>query len=158
MAKFEQLNDYVFNTLQALIGNQNLCKLLKYNNTDPLSQPDIEDASVLIMDKIYPMPNIPGTQAEESSLLNIIFDNFKLSSDNKGTKDGTLVINIIVHNNLWLMNGRLRPFSILAELDKTFNDKRIVGIKKMQFDRGRYYFINEKFSGYQVIYQVVSTN
>lgn len=64
--------------------------------------------------------------------MSVFFDNIKLPSDNKGTKETSLVFNVIVHKNLWRMSGTgmLRPYSILHEVDEICNDQRIAGIKK----------------------------
>lgn len=156
MANFKELNDNVTQVLLKLLESQNLCKLLYYNSIDPLSEPDIDPYS-LLMKKIFPIPKIPGVEEAESSYLTVVFDSFRLG-DNKGVKDGKLLLTAFVHEKLWFINGQLRPISIMHEIDKLFNNQRIIGIKKLQFESGRFVAPNEKYSGYQVTYKIVSGN
>ncbi|MCY9594008.1 hypothetical protein PC41400_14470 [Paenibacillus chitinolyticus] len=162
MAKFEQLNQYVTNIFSVLIENQDLCKLLFYAVDDPLSEVDLtEDQRFeLLHTHIYPMPKIPGEQSAQSSFLSIYFDNFKLANENKGIKDSSLVIDILIHNEIWNLHGTglFRPYSILSEIDKMVNNERVAGIKKMEFDRGRLIRYNADYSGYQVTYSMSSVN
>ncbi|MBX4152259.1 hypothetical protein [Paenibacillus lautus] len=160
MARFQQLNKNIEEVLLNLIDNQSLCKLLYYPQDDPFNEKEINDTSVLLYNKIYPFPYVPGVQETAGSFLSAFFDNFKLPSDNKGTKEVSLVFNVIVHKNLWRMpgTGMLRPYSILHEVDEICNSQRIVGIKKVPFDKGRLIHYNNDFAGYQVQYQVTSVN
>ncbi|MOA66842.1 hypothetical protein D3C78_1937470 [compost metagenome] len=54
--------------------------------------------------------------------------------------------------------GMLRPYSIMSEIDNIFNNERVVGIKKVQFDRIKFIYINENYSGYEARYSIVSVN
>ncbi len=145
-----------------MIENQNLCKLLFYAVDDPLSEPDMSDdqRSSLLNEHIFPMPKIPGEQEYEASFLSIYLDNFKPSVENKGVKESVLVIDVLIHNNLWMLNDKalLRPYLVLHEVDEMLNDKHILGFKKMPFDRGRLVRYNSDYSGYQVTYSVSSVN
>lgn len=156
MANFKELNDNVTQVLLKLLESQNLCKLLHYISDDPLSEPDI-DPYLLIHKNIFPLPKIPEVSDTKCNYLTVVFDTFRLG-ENKGVKDGTLMFTVFVHNDLWLISGQLRPFSIMHEIDKLFNNQRIIGVKKLQFESGRFVAPNKDYSGYQVIYKVVSGN
>lgn len=160
MANFELINQNINSVLMALISNQNLCKLLHYPVDNPYGEPDIEDTAALLFDRIHPLLKVPDVQTVAGSFLNVYFDKYKVSSGNSGVKEGVLIFNVIVHNEKWRMagTGMLRPYSILHEIDELFNNQRVVGIKKAQFDQLRSLNVNTSFSGYQVSYQVVSGN
>lgn len=158
MSRFKHLNTNINNILLHLLNNQNLCKLLYYNSSDPLSEPDIDDPSSLLFNKIYPLPKIPDTTSEAGTILCVFFDHFILPNSNTGVKSGTITIDIISHIDLWRLDGMIRPFSILHEIDSIFNQERIAGVKELQFDRGSFLYINESFAGYQVRYRMVSGN
>lgn len=157
MARFEELNNNINNVMMKLIESQNLCKLLHYNDENPLMQDDIADTSGLIFTKIFPLPKVPDSSSEATSVLSVVFDNFRLGG-NTGVKEGILKFTAICHIDLWKTSGSLRPISILSEVDKIFNDERIVGIKKLQLDRGNLIWVNDKYIGYQISYQMVSVN
>jgi hypothetical protein len=160
LARFEQVNKYIEDTLQLVVNNQNLCKLLNYPVDNPFDESDIEDTTTLLFDRIFPFPKLPKLETTASSSLCVFFDDFRLGSDNKGTKEGTIIFNIIVHNDLWRMKGAgmLRPYSIMHELDTIFNNERVIGIKKVQFGRMNFIYVNENYSGYQVRYSIASVN
>lgn len=157
MAKFQELSGYINNTLLTLIGSQDLCKLLYYNSPNPLSEPDISDTYSLLFSKIYPVPKLLYAADEAGSLLTVIFDEFQLGG-NVGYKNGTIVFNIISHIDTWRIDGGLRPYSIANEIDTIFNNKRIAGIGKMVFDRMRFLWVNDKFSGYTLEYKIIDFN
>jgi len=162
LARFEQLNKNISSLLNTLIESQNLCKLLFYPSDDPLSEPDLSynQRLELLNEYIFPMPKIPGEQMNETSLLSICLDNIKVSPENIGIKESVLAVEVIIHNNLWMLNNNseLRPYLILNEIDELLNSKNIVGFKKMTFERGRLIRYNADYSGYQVSYNVSSVN
>lgn len=143
MAKFEQVNTYINDTMLLLINNQNLCKLLEYSVDDPFQELDIAETDTLLYNKIYPFPKVPKTETEKSSTLCVFFDDFRLGSDNRGTKEGTIIFNVIVHNDLWRMTGTgmLRPYAILSEIDNIFNNERVMGIKKSSSIKQGFYML-----------------
>lgn len=157
MAKFQELNEYINTILIQLIGSQNLCKLLYYPSLTPLSQPTLTDTTDLLFNQIYPLPKIPSTALTTGNFLTLITDNAELSS-NKGFKTIDIIFNIICHIDEWRLNGGIRPLLIANEIDKLFNNQRIVGIGRMDFERMTFVYYNEKFSGYKIIYTATDFN
>lgn len=157
MANFDKLNDNVTSVLMRLIESQDLCKLLSYSSSNPYEESDIEDTSSLINTKIFPFPKLPTATTEAGSFVNFFFDSFELG-DTNSVKDGKIVFTVVVHLSHWSMGGRLKPISIMTEIDKLFNDQRVIGLKKLQFDRGKFIWVNENFAGYELIYRMVSEN
>jgi len=139
-----------------VLQNQNLCKLINYNTSNPLNEPDLDDPSSLLFQKIYPLPKLPDTDTEKCSFLNIFFDDFRLP--NLGVKEGYINFDVICHIDLWRIDGMIRPFSILHEIDEMFNYERIAGIRKLLFDRVKYLYVNEKYTGYRASYKITSGN
>ncbi len=160
MARFEELDENINKVMMKLIESQNLCKLLYYDtghDEDPLSKPDIQDMSSLLFDRIYPLPKIPNIEESTSSLLTVFFDEIRLS-ENINFKGTILSFTILCHIDLWRMPGKLRPYSIKHEIDKIFNEQRVIGIGKMQFERSRFTWANEKYSGYRLDYRIYDFN
>lgn len=138
--------------LAKLMGSQKLCKLLYYNSNHPLSEPDIEDTSQLLFKNIYPIPHLPGTSTEMESFLTVRFDDIRLGTKNSGFKNIVLCMNVLCHKDKWWMDGALRPYAILNKIDEIFNNQKVVGIGKVQFDQGRFFIANHDYFGYRVKY------
>lgn len=158
MARFKELNQNLEKILIQLVENQNLCKLLTVNTKTPLESPDIPDTYDLIFKNIYPMPKIPDAQENESSFLTVWFDDLNRRPNSNAFKNNTITFNILCHHNLWRLNGELRPYAILHEIDTMFNQKRISGIGKVQLESGRFLWTNDFYSGYQVQYRMYEWN
>lgn len=152
MGKFNELNNNINKVLMKLISSENLCKLLYYDVSNPLSQADISDKTVLLYTKIYPYPFTPDSQTAESSILSVIFNDFSLSP-NPSFKNNSLELIIICHHNLWRIDEMLRPFAILNELDEIFNNERVIGIGKGEFRGCRLIWADKNWSGYKLMYE-----
>lgn len=158
MSRFEELNDNIMSVLFKLIDNQNLCKLLNYTSYDPLAEADMQNTTALLFDKIYPFPFSPNIDIEARSQLNVLFEDFKLGKDNPAFKNNQVAFVIVCHKDLWRINGMLRPFAIMKEIDILFNSTNGIGITKMEFTGGNLTWVNEKYSGYKVSYKVYDFN
>lgn len=139
-----------------LLSSQDLCKYLYYDITEPLTQPDFDDTSILLLDRIYPIPIVPTTIDSAKSLITIVQDDFSLAKTNTAFKTSKIIFNVLCHIDLWMMTGtgKIRPYSILNEIDKLFNEQRVLGIGKLKFSNGRWITVSEKWQGYQISYKV----
>ncbi|GFN32598.1 hypothetical protein [Paenibacillus xylaniclasticus] len=156
MTKFEEMNEYINSILTWLTDNQNLCKLIYYNDINPLRKPDLndEDRIELTLDKILPLPKIPSDRlVNENSYLLVYLDNIE-KGGNIYFKDSLLCFDIICNLNLWRMVGRLRPYAIMHELDEMFNNKSTLGVGKTQFYRSRMVWYSKDFCGYSLQYRI----
>jgi len=153
--KFEELNDNINTILTTILLNQNLCKYIYYNTSSPLSESDITNtANAILFKNLFPYPIIPLSQDSAKTLVTIILDDFSLGRNNSSFKVSKVVFNILCHIDLWKIDGsKLRPLSILSEIDTLFNEQRIVGIGKLNFDSCRWISANDKFQGYSIRYK-----
>ena len=140
------------------ISSQDLCKLLYYNNSTPLSETNIENTTTLLFNNIYPTPIIPNITDEAKTFISIILDDFSLVSSNTEYKTSKILFNIISHIDLWMIDGGIRPYSIMTEIDKLFNEQRIIGIGKLSIERANWIAANEKFQGYRMVYKITEFN
>ncbi|NEW08218.1 hypothetical protein GK047_19645 [Paenibacillus sp. SYP-B3998] len=90
------------------------------------------------------------------TLLTVIFNKSQLSRSNAGYRETTLSFNILCHIDNWQLDRGIRPYSILGEIDKLFNNEKVIGIGKVQFDRARFMTANEKYAGYRLDYTVIN--
>jgi hypothetical protein len=165
LSKFDELNRNLMDVMSKLVSSQNLCKLLLYTSDNPFVEPDIVDTSSLIFNKIFPIPKLPDTvesvQNVKGSLLTAVFEDIKIGSTNRGFKNSLLCFNIYCHIDLWQMSetgGKLRPFSIMQEIDTLFNDQRVIGLGRMQFVRSRPIAANATNIGYKIDYEICDFN
>ena len=144
-----------------LIENGNLCKYLYYNSADPLSESSLVDpTSSILYKKIFPYPTAIETFKEDSdgipvasSIINVLFDNFKLGTKNHKFKSGDLTFIILCHISLWkLSTSELRPFCLLNEIDEMFSEQRVIGIGKGEFERCGLIW-QDNYSGYKLTYK-----
>ena len=158
MSKFKELNENVNKIMYKLIESQDLCKYLYYDTNSPLTEADIDDTSKLLFDRIFPIPKINVTADTQKSYLVVRFDNFKLAGVK--FKEALIKFDIICHIDLWQMEGTgmLRPYSIANEIDAIFNEQRILGMGRTEFDRADFMAINEFYSGYRVSYRIYEFN
>jgi hypothetical protein len=168
MAFFEECDDILNNVIgEKILRNQDLCKLLYYYsdtkdyNFDPLSQPDIEDTSELLMQYIFPMPKSPDMESEQKGYLTVVLTGGDRYSGevNTGYRRINLVFDIIIHLNQWIIQDSYRVYRIASELDKMFNnqltDLPIIG--KPFYSGFKVKDYNNSFYGLQLVY-VLSVN
>lgn len=159
MSKMQNLNTDMFIILNKLLANKNLCKLLAYTDSDPLSLNDVEQSKSLLFNNIYPFSFVPDVQSDPTTIINVIFDNFTLVNSNNSYTTNLVVFNILCHQDLWLINNnQLRPFSIMSELDKIFNDVLCIGLQKLYLESANVIVANEKYSGYILSYIATNDN
>lgn len=158
MSQFQKLNDNINEILLSVIKNQELCKLIILS--EPLNQPDIEDTSSLIFKNIFPLPKIPNLADSVTTYLSIYFTDFHLSRSNTGIKSGSITFDVICHIDHWNIEGTgmLRPLSILHEIDTMINHKRIIGLKKAEFNKCSPLLPDTSFAGFRVNYNIASGN
>lgn len=127
MAYFSELNAVLNLSCSMLLENQNLCKLLYYYPEEtnyqfnPLTQPDIQDTSSLLMKHIYPLPKIPDAETEQICFIDVTISGGKPCDTNPRFREVTLGFDIICHLDTWIIKGGFRPLSIVHEIDSMFN-------------------------------------
>ena len=130
MAFYNELDD-ILNVVigDMILKNQDLCKLLYYYpdsktlRFDPLAQPDIQDTSVLLLDKIFPLPKSPDLETEQTGFMTILLTG-GAPTENSGYRKVNLVFDIVCHLNTWIIRDSYRPYRIAEEIDKMFNNQQ----------------------------------
>lgn len=156
--RFSNLSKNMNNMLMMLCKSEKLAKYLFYGSNNPLKEDRIPTISELLNSHIYPYPFTPETTGDAKSILNVNFDNFRLTRTNPEFKAGVVSFIILCHHSIWSVRGGLRPFLIMAEIDKMFNQQSVAGIGKLSFKEGNLVWANDKFSGYKVSYEIVDFN
>lgn len=160
MGRFSELNKNINYVTELLLTNQNLLKLIKYNDTNPLSHSDISDPYELLFKNINPQPKSVRAVEEKTTYLNYVFSNLKLNDKNFKFKDSKVFFYIISHNDIWAINGGIRPNQIVEEIDNTLNERRgtSLSIGKVIFGDCIYREFSDNFSGYVLTYDLCDFN
>ena len=154
--ELENIDNILRNIALKLIANENLCKLLKYNDSFALFEEITEDERYELNiqtgdttnTRIFYQPFNNDTITEQRSELRIYFINFK--PDNLYLTKVNIGFDIVVHNDLWrLEQGKQRPTTIFKEILKSLNGQEVDGVGELVFDSTCVLRIfNKVFTGY----------
>jgi len=163
MAYFNELDKIINNVVaEKILRNQNICKLLYYYPTEkiynynPFSQPDIVNTSILLMEKVFPLPKMPDSNTDKSGYMTVTLTGGESSNDNQGFENVDLVFDLIFHLDTWFIKNGSRPYRIAEEIDRMFNNQQTdlpvnnrpirVGFKQRDY--------SDYFYGLQIVYQL----
>ena len=139
-----------------LMNNDNLIKLLYYQNTNPLGEPSLteEQKRQLIYNKLIRI--IPKVNAKETSQSILTIE--ALSGDlntNKEFIDITISIEIFVPFNQWIIeNSNLRQFLIMGEIQNSLNNKTVNGLGKLYSDGFKLAYLTEDLACYEMNFNI----
>lgn len=157
MAFLSEISDYKNTIIERLLSDQELCKALYYQTPDFLEQPDIEDASELIYNNIYPHRFIPTIDQTMWTYVTMALGDFRLIK--RSFKVGTIAINVFTHRTTFKTDyGCTRVDYIVNKIDEMMNEQRGTGVGKLEFDYLKEYVVNENFQGYCIAYRSVDFN
>lgn len=159
--RFAVMGDNTFKIANKLMSNKDLCRLLKYQVRDPLNKekyPDVDGAE-LINRQILIVPKIFDDSTEKMSYVTALFSNFVVNQLNPEFKISTIRFDIACPYEEWLLDGRtLRPYLIMEEIDKMFNEAKMQGIGTLQFYRADALTLSTWIGGYSMVYQINEFN
>ena len=140
-----------------MMKNERLKKLLHYTTKDCLKQPNLsEDETLELFGKNIKL--IPKMEVDETVLnyIFISFTDFKPNKTNPEFRDNKIEIGIICHFDQWQLNDfQLRPFRIAAEIDSMFNNSRLSGIGKLEFDGAERVVFDDEYAGVCLYYYAI---
>lgn len=158
---FEGLNRDILYIANKINSNENIRKLLFYNDVDPINgNHSTPLPSNLLKQKIFPSVKTVDVETEISTLLMIypISDTTGTSNDNYTNDE--IVVDIVTHIDSSLINEGIRLLLLASYIDDELNNKRIThnvdnivtsGTCIDELKRFRFHSIgvNEKFEGYR---------
>jgi len=158
--RFAVMGMNTFLIANKLMQNQRICRLLKYNVRDPFNpeRPDV-DGLELIHKQILIVPKIYDDSREEMSYVTAIFDDFVVNQINTDFKVSTVRFDIACPYDKWILEEQtLRPYLIMEEIDKMFNQGKLAGIGNLQFYRADNLTLSPWIGGYSMRYKVNEFN
>ncbi len=141
-----------------LMGNDNLIKLLYYNETsDPLSQPNLtaEQKSTLIFNKLIKMVPRLDPQKTDKSQVAVMARQAKTLSGNSEFRTIEISIEIFVPLSQWIINNdNLRPYAIMGEIQESLADKNVNGLGRIRGGDFEYNFGTDEMSGFMQTFYI----
>lgn len=158
--RFSTIGTSAYKILDRLTLNQRLCRLLKYNCRNPFDE-SLEDINGedLIGKQICIVPKIFDDLPEKMSYVVAVFDKFVLEGENAEFKNITVRFDIACPYDEWKVEDEsLRPYLIMEEIDKMFNQKPLAGIGNLHFLRSDPLTLSPQIGGYSMIYTTYEFN
>ena len=140
-----------------LLANNELVKLLYYNDIDPLSRAELtqQEKQTKIYEKLIRIvPTLGELEKTQSALLVYIngADNY---SGNTEFKNIRISIDVITPLNTWIIkDSNLRPFSIIGEIQKSLDGKVINGLGTLMDNGFSLVSLTEETSIYKINYEL----
>ena len=165
--RFAVMGMNTFKIASKLIGNQKICRLLKYQTRNPFAevdpvtgkpQPDFDGAE-LMNRQILIIPKIYDDSIEKMSYVTAVFDDFVVNQLNPEFKVSTIRFDIACPYDEWVLDDRsLRPYLIMQEIDTMFNEGQLAGIGTLQFHRADTLTLSPWIGGYSMKYKINEFN
>lgn len=158
--RFAVMGENLFKIANKLVTNQTLCRLLKYQDPDPLNTEKYEDVNGvdLLHKQIIIVPKFPE-EGIECSFVMAVFDNFTINPNNPDFKLTRIRFDVVCPYTEWIINeNSLRPYLIMEEIDKLFNQAKLSGIGNLQFTHSTPLVLSPQIGGYSMYYQINEFN
>ena len=159
--RFSVMGKNTFLIANRIMKNDTICRLLKYQTRDALDKekyPNVDGAE-LINKQILIVPKIYDDSNDKMSYVTAIFDTFVVSEMNPEFKLTTIRFDIACPYDEWLLDEQsLRPYLIMEEIDKMFNQQELAGIGNLQFWSASALTLSPWIGGYSMKYKIHEFN
>jgi hypothetical protein len=144
--------------VKRLMENDDLVKLLYYEDKDPLAQEalDKEFKQKEIFEKLIKVVPLVGTNTDSKSRLVVYITKGAKSPKNTEFKDINICISIFVPLTNWIIKDtNLRPFAILSEVQSSLDGKVINGLGRLSGGGFDLKLLTEEMSCYETVYNLI---
>lgn len=145
--------------IKRLTSNQNLLKLLYYNDKDPLNQEDLTEEQIKeeVLEKLIKVVPRIGPKETANSIISVRITNGRKNLENNEFRNILISIEIFVPLTQWMIkDSNLRPFAIMGEVQKSLDNKTINGMGKMVGGSFELNFLTEEISAYEQTYSLIT--
>lgn len=153
--KFEVMGEDIFKIVDKLLKDQQLLKLIRYTDADPLKHPDLtkEEIDAMFNKNILITPKIPDDDQDKNCYIIVLLDNYVLDPKNSDFKQTVIRFDILCPMDRWLINDRsLRPYMIMNRIDTLFNEQKLAGIGNLSFEGAVRLVVSPYLAGYTLNY------
>lgn len=158
--RFAVMGDNAFKVVNKITQNQRICRLLKYPVRDPFSDKyEDVDGLDLLHKQISITPKLYDASIEKMSYVTFVFDHFTVNQFNPEFKTTTMRFDIACPYDEWVLDGNtLRPYLLMEEIDKMFNQSKMAGIGNLQFVRSDPLTLSPQIAGFSMVYKIDEFN
>ena len=156
-------NRVISEMVAEILQNQNIVKFLSYasvENEDVLSNPPIEDSSVLLDSNIFVGRRLPYILGGTGAYITLRMGDLRPSTyKSKKVKTTVIDVIIIVHNKCQKTLNGARDIALVSMMQSLFEDKKLGGVGDCKIVRtADMNGLPVEYSGYNVICEVQSYN
>lgn len=141
-----------------IMENDDLVKLLYYDDKDPLSGEALtkEFKQKEIFEKYIKVVPLVGNNEDSKSKLVVYITKAGKNSKNNEFKDVNIKISVFVPLTNWIIKDtNLRPFAILGELQSSLDGKTINGLGRLSGGDFELKLLTEEMSCYEQTYTLI---
>ena len=139
-----------------LLANEDLVKLLYYEDIDPFGHAALDDdmKKKLFNDLICIVPKV-GTREDSKSVISIYIPKAAGLPGNSEFKNVTIAIDVFIPLTQWIIkDSNLRPFAIMGEIQKSLNGKTVNGLGQIKGGDFDLVLLTDEMSGYRQIFTI----
>lgn len=156
--RFETLGNTMLKISQKILGDYELCKMLKYSDTRSTADCPLFDPIELIDQSIINRPLLPTDDAKKS-LIVILLPEFDVNDFNEEFIITTIQIDIFVPFADWgRVDNNLKPFLMMAHVDTLLNGARVNGLGTLTLSNASLLTLDNKMGGYRMLYTIDEFN
>ena len=153
----KELGENLQKIVKRLIANDDLTKLLYYENENPLGQPTLtpEAKEKEIFEKLIKTVPRVGTKDTAKSVVVVYVQRAAKIPGNKEFRNVRILVDVIVPLTQWyIKDTNLRPFAILGQIQSSLDDKTINGLGKISGGDFELNFVTDDVICYQQVFEI----
>lgn len=152
-----ELGENLQKIIKRLLANDELVKLLYYEQDDPFGQPTLstEDKNKEVFEKLIKTVPRVGTKDTAKSVIVVYVQRAGKLSGNKEFRNVKILVDVIVPLTQWyIRDTNFRPFAILGQIQSSLDEKTINGLGKISGGDFELNFVTDDVICYQQSYEI----
>jgi hypothetical protein len=152
-----ELGENLQKIIKRLLANDDLVKLLYYEDVDPFSQPVLstEQKEKEVFEQLIKTVPRVGTKDTAKSVIVVYVQRANKIPGNREFKNVRILVDVIVPLTQWyIKDTNLRPFAILGNIQESLDDKTINGLGKIFGGDFELNFVTDDVICYQQSFEI----
>ena len=152
-----ELGENLQKIVKRLLANDDLVKLLYYEQDDPMGQPvlSMETKEKEVFEKLIKTVPRVGTKDTAKSIIVVYVQKAGKLSGNKEFRNVRILVDVIVPLTQWyIRDTNFRPFAILGQVQSSLDDKTVNGLGKISGGDFELNFVTDDVICYQQTFEI----
>ena len=152
-----ELGENLQKIVKRLLANDELVKLLYYEQDDPIGQSVLstEMKEQEVFEKLIKTVPRVGTKDTAKSVIVVYVQKAGKLSGNKEFRNVRILVDVIVPLTQWyIRDTNFRPFAILGQVQSSLDDKTVNGLGKISGGDFELNFVTDDVICYQQVYEI----